>query len=65
MDRFIESYSKSDATSVIVNRVEEIPKKHQVSMAQVSLAWIMSKDYVTAPIIGSTSLEHFKDIIGG
>ncbi len=65
MDRFIESYSKSDATSVIVNRVEEIAKKHQVSMAQVSLAWIMSKDYVTAPIIGSTSLEHFKDIIGG
>ncbi|KAF8343709.1 hypothetical protein F5887DRAFT_1206316 [Amanita rubescens] len=43
VDGFIESYSKSDATSVIVNRVEEIAKKHQVSMAQVSLAWIMSK----------------------
>ena len=33
-------------------------------MAQVSLAWIMGKDQVTAPIIGSTSLEHLKDIIG-
>jgi len=64
VDGFIESYSKSDATSVIVNRVEEIAKKHQISMAQVSLAWIMSKDHVTAPIIGSTSLKHFKDTIG-
>ncbi|KAF8344987.1 aryl-alcohol dehydrogenase [Amanita rubescens] len=63
VDGFIESYSKSDATPVIVNRVEEIAKKHQISMAQVSLAWIMSKDHVTAPIIGSTSLKHFKDTI--
>jgi aryl-alcohol dehydrogenase-like predicted oxidoreductase len=59
------SYSKTDATSAIVSRVEEIAKKRQVSMAQVSLAWIMSKDHVTAPIVGSTSVEHLKDVVGG
>ncbi|KAK2466534.1 hypothetical protein APHAL10511_001396 [Amanita phalloides] len=62
-DRFIKFYSKSDATSVIVNRVDEIAKKRGISMAQVSLAWVMAKDHVTAPIIGSTSINHLKDII--
>ncbi len=64
INRIFTSYSKSDSTSVIVNRVEEIAKKREVSMAQVALAWMMSKDHVTAPIIGSTSLKHLKDILG-
>lgn len=33
-------------------------------MAQVALAWVMSKDGVTAPIVGSTSLENLKDLFG-
>ena len=33
-------------------------------MAQVSLAWILSKPHVTAPIIGSTSLKNLEDLLG-
>ena len=33
-------------------------------MAQISLAWCMAKDGVTAPIIGTTSLENLEDILG-
>lgn len=47
----------------IVNRVEELSKKHGVSMAQISLAWVLSKDTVSAPIVGTTSLEKLKDLI--
>lgn len=65
INRTFASYSKSDSTSAIVNRVEEIATKRGASMAQVALAWMMSKDQVTAPIIGSTSLEHLIDILGG
>lgn len=32
-------------------------------MAQVSLAWLMTKDPVAAPIVGTTSLEHLEDMI--
>jgi len=64
VDGYIGAYSSNNASSTIVNRVEEIAKKRGISMAQVSLAWIMAKDQVTAPIIGSTSLEHLKDILG-
>ena len=33
-------------------------------MAQVALAWLMQKDGVTAPIIGTTSLANLQDLLG-
>jgi aryl-alcohol dehydrogenase-like predicted oxidoreductase len=33
-------------------------------MAQVALAWAMSKDGVSAPIVGTTSLDNLKDLLG-
>lgn len=55
------------STSLIVcfiSRVEEIAKKKGASMAQIALAWIMQKDGVTAPIVGTTSLENLNDLLG-
>ncbi|KAJ7109488.1 Aldo keto reductase [Mycena epipterygia] len=62
IDRMIKSY-QSDASISIVNRVEEISKKKGVSMASIALAWVMAKDGVTAPIVGSTSLENLRELI--
>ena len=44
--RFISSYAtkEADIMNTIAKRVEEIAKKKGVSMAQVALAWVMSKD---------------------
>jgi len=33
-------------------------------MAQIALAWCMAKDGVTAPIVGTTSLENLHDLLG-
>ena len=33
-------------------------------MAQVSLAWMLTKPEVTAPIIGTTSMSNLEDILG-
>ena len=33
-------------------------------MAQVAVAWSLSKEGVTAPIIGTTSMKNLQDIIG-
>ena len=33
-------------------------------MAQVAVAWVLSKEGVTAPIVGSTSVKHLLDILG-
>ncbi|KAF8328980.1 aryl-alcohol dehydrogenase [Amanita rubescens] len=66
VDRYISAYitgAGADVTSKIVERVEEVAKKRDISMAQVALAWVLSKDAVTAPILGATSLEKLNDSI--
>jgi len=52
-----------DGTEEIVKRVEELAKKKGCSMAQIALAWVMAKDGVTAPIVGTTSLDNLKELI--
>lgn len=39
------------------DRVEAMVKQNDVSMVQVALACVMQKGGVTAPIVGTTSLE--------
>lgn len=41
---------------VIIQRVEELAKKRNCSMSEISLAWLMSK--VTSPVVGATKLSH-------
>jgi aryl-alcohol dehydrogenase-like predicted oxidoreductase len=45
--------------------VETIAKKRNISMAQVALAWSLSKPFITAPIVGTTSLDKLDDLIKG
>lgn len=52
---------EAPATNAIVNRTEEVAKKIGMSMAQVSLAWVMAK--TTAPIVGTTSLKNLEELI--
>lgn len=61
----LDRYQESAGTERIVKAIEEIANNRGISMAQVALAWILSKDYVTAPIIGTTSLANLRDCIDG
>ncbi len=47
----------------IVQRVSELAERRGVTMAQVVLAWMLSKPYVTAPIIGATKPQHLEDAV--
>ena len=44
--------------------VEEVAQKKGISMAQVAIAWMLSKPGVSAPIVGTTSVDKLKDLIG-
>ncbi|QLC34008.1 aldo/keto reductase [Halarchaeum sp. CBA1220] len=44
-------------------RVQELAAEKGVKMAQVSLAWLLHKDWVTSPIVGTTSVEHLEDAV--
>jgi aryl-alcohol dehydrogenase-like predicted oxidoreductase len=41
-------------------RVEELADEYDASMVQIALAWVLEKDWVDAPIVGTTSIEHLE-----
>ena len=41
----------------------EVAAARGVSRAQVALAWMLSKSFVTAPIIGATKPHHLDDAV--
>lgn len=56
---------KYDATatqdSVIINRVAELAEKKNVTMTEVSLAWLLTK--VTSPVVGATKMHHIEGAV--
>ncbi|MFV0572627.1 MAG: aldo/keto reductase [Xanthomarina gelatinilytica] len=53
----------NDLDKVVIDNVEKIAKEKGVSMAQLSLAWMLSKPFITAPIVGTTSIKHVEDAV--
>jgi aryl-alcohol dehydrogenase (NADP+) len=47
----------------VVDVVVEMAKEKSLTPAQIALAWIFSKDYVTAPILGVTKVEHVEQAV--
>jgi len=54
-------YRQEDFT--VAERAWEVARALNVTGSQVALAWILSKPYVTAPIIGASKLEHLDQSI--
>jgi aryl-alcohol dehydrogenase-like predicted oxidoreductase len=55
--------ASEDSDRKIVERVGEIAAKRGVPRAQVALAWVAQKPFVTAPIVGATRPHHLDDAI--
>lgn len=50
-------------SSEINERVQELADENDATMAQIGLAWLFHKEWVTAPIYGTTSIEHLEDAV--
>ena len=60
----VKKYDDAKETDLpIVKRIKEIADKMKISMAQVSLAWLLSKKLVASPIIGCTKISQLEDIV--
>lgn len=59
--------SKYDATAeadqLVIARVAEVAEKHGIPRAYVSLAWLLQKAPVVAPVIGATKLSHLESAV--
>ena len=55
--------SMAAADEKVLAQVRTIAQSRGVAPAQVSLAWILHKPGITAPILGASKPEHFKDAL--
>jgi 1-deoxyxylulose-5-phosphate synthase len=55
-------YSQED-NFTIEERVSDLATTHSLPMAQVALAWMLSKPLITSPIIGATKPHHLEDAV--
>ncbi len=60
---FFPRYKSNNATKAIEDYYK-IAKKYNLSLAQMSLAFINSRSFVTSNIIGATTMEQLKDNVG-
>ncbi|MFD0716320.1 aldo/keto reductase [Paenibacillus sp. GCM10027626] len=52
-----------EADRKVAERVAEVAANRGIPRAQVALAWLLQKEEVTAPIIGSTKISHLEDAV--
>jgi len=58
----IETY-RSNGGDETNERVQELAEENGVSMAQISLAWMLHQDHVDAPIVGMSSVEQLEEAV--
>ncbi len=51
----------ADVDALIIHRVSEIAQKRNVTMTEISLAWLMTK--TASPVVGATKLHHIDGAI--
>ena len=48
---------------VVVDNVQRLAEAKGLPMSQLALAWMLSKPWITAPIVGTTSIKHVEDAV--
>jgi aryl-alcohol dehydrogenase-like predicted oxidoreductase len=62
VDKVVQSFD-SPLDEPVVKAVQEVAEARSVSMAQVALAWVLSKPAVSAPIVGATKPHHLPEAV--
>ena len=62
-DPYIQSYFSEPHDQAVVEAVEACAVRHNVSMSQIALAWLLTKPMLAAPVIGATKISHVDSAI--
>ena len=47
----------------VVDNLERVAREHGRTMAQESLAWMLSKPFICSPVVGTTSVKHVEEAV--
>ncbi|NKE34595.1 aldo/keto reductase [Natronococcus sp. JC468] len=56
-------YHEFPASEEINGRVQELADEYGVAMAQIALAWQFQNENTTAPIVGTSSVDHLEEAV--
>lgn len=62
-DQFTPQWYREGPVEEIIDAVGAVAEARGASRAQVALAWLLSKEAVTAPIVGVTKMSHLEDVV--
>ncbi|MCL5611588.1 MAG: aldo/keto reductase [Chloroflexi bacterium] len=62
-DPFADQLYFREEDFVVAERAAEIAKARGITASQIALTWVLSKSHITAPIVGSTKMEHLDQSI--
>lgn len=47
----------------IIKRVYDLAQKYHISTSQIALAWVLSKPYITSPLVGASQLKYLEEAV--
>ena len=62
--RRTESLYRGAADFAIADRVVEVAERYGKAPAQISLAWLLNKPEVYAPVVGVSRIEQLEQLVG-
>ncbi len=62
-DKFGQGMYYQEADFAVAERTAAVAKARRVSPAQIALAWMLEKPWITAPIIGATKMFHLEEAV--
>ena len=62
-DPFLKKRYFREKDFEVLDRVLQLSEEKDVTPAQIALAWLFSKEYVTSPILGVTKIEHLEQAV--
>jgi len=63
-DEFAWTLYDHPSDTDVMQACQQVALRRGIPPAQVALAWLLSKPYVTAPIVGATKMEHLEVALG-
>ena len=57
-------YHEFEIANILLDRMDAMAKEKNASLAQLSLAWLLSDPLITSPIIGANSPEQLLENLG-
>jgi aryl-alcohol dehydrogenase-like predicted oxidoreductase len=60
--RFVKKYLNERGFKIL-EALDEVAKKYNATPARVSLAWLLARPSITAPIVSATNLKQLNDLI--